>query len=94
MASLASTPLPRLLLDLHRERFSGWLTLERGSVTRRLQWAEGSPVRLESSVERDGLVARLHERGLRNRKLLILLKAKIEVPEEQAPTNAELGRDQ
>ncbi|MEM8711455.1 MAG: hypothetical protein AAGG01_10920 [Planctomycetota bacterium] len=42
------------------------------------------------------LVSALFERKgsyISNRKLLILLKAKIEVPEEQAPSDAELGRD-
>jgi len=84
VASLASTPLSRLLLDLHRERFSGWLSLEHEKITRRLQWAGGSPVRLESNVARDGLVARLHEREMltdEQRDKIVETAAKKKVPE-------------
>ncbi|MCP5057880.1 MAG: DnaJ domain-containing protein [bacterium] len=64
MASLADTPLPRLLVELHRQGFEGWVTLERGNVRRRLLWQGGVPTRLESNADGDALVEQLIARGL------------------------------
>ncbi|MBW2244892.1 MAG: DnaJ domain-containing protein [Deltaproteobacteria bacterium] len=64
MASLADTPLPRLLVELHRQGFEGWVTLERGKVRRRFLWQGGVPTRLESNAEGDALVEQLITRGL------------------------------
>ena len=38
---LAETPLPRVLLDLYRERFDGALTLSRDRVGKRILFQEG-----------------------------------------------------
>ncbi len=64
MASLADTPLPRLLVELHRQGFEGWVSLERGNLRRRVQWQGGVPTRLDSTAEADALVERLIARGL------------------------------
>lgn len=64
MASLADTPLPRLLVELHRQGFEGWVTLERGNLRRRLLWQGGVPTRLESNADGDALVEQLISRGL------------------------------
>ncbi|MCP3983808.1 MAG: DnaJ domain-containing protein [bacterium] len=64
MASLADTPLPRLLVELHRQGFEGWVTLERGKLRRRLLWQGGTPTRLESNADGDALVEQLIAREL------------------------------
>lgn len=63
MGSLARTPAPRLLLDLHREGFSGRVELERGPVRMRLELRAGQPVRVDSTRPRDRLCAVLEARG-------------------------------
>jgi DnaJ-domain-containing protein 1 len=64
MSADAPTPLPRMLLDLHREGFGGWLALHRGAQERRIEWREGAPVRLESSAPDEAPGAVLVARGL------------------------------
>jgi len=59
MATLTRTGLPRLLLGLERDGFSGRLSIQRGAVWRRFAWRSGSPVQLTSSRQEDSLCARL-----------------------------------
>jgi len=59
---LASLPLPRLLLALGRQRFSGELCLERGRARKTVAWYDGAPVSIESTLPSESLVATL-ERG-------------------------------
>jgi len=61
---LAERPLADLLLDLYRGRFTGELTLQRGSIEKRLRFERGAPVSLTSTVERDSLLALLERREL------------------------------
>ena len=63
MPSLHGILVGRLLLNLHKEGFSGWLELERGSVSRRFQFQDGTPVLVESSQSRDGLYQLLAGQG-------------------------------
>lgn len=60
---LTETPLPRLLLDLHRARLSGSLVLRQARVEKRIQLREGSPVLVESSLASEGLMSLLLEQG-------------------------------
>lgn len=62
--SLVETPLPRLLLELHRTRASGELCLRSGRVEKRVALCRGVPVQVESSLPRENLAALLCERGL------------------------------
>jgi tetratricopeptide (TPR) repeat protein len=56
-------PLPRLLLELHREGLSGSLVLRQGRVEKRIQLHEGSPVLVESNRASEGLISMLVEAG-------------------------------
>ena len=60
---LDETPLPRLLLDLHRARPSGSLVLRQAHVEKRIQLREGSPVLVESSRTSESLISLLLEQG-------------------------------
>jgi tetratricopeptide (TPR) repeat protein len=60
---LDETPLPRLLLDLHRARPSGSLVLRNDHVEKRIQLREGSPVLVESSRTSESLISLLLEQG-------------------------------
>lgn len=65
--SLDRVEVPRLLLSLHRARYTGALTLERGRVSRRVWWREGDIVFVRSNVDHDRLVDGLLRRGLLTR---------------------------
>jgi len=56
-------PLPRLLLALGRERFSGALILTRDRTRRRVLLREGAPVAVESAGGDAGLAAQLRDAG-------------------------------
>jgi tetratricopeptide (TPR) repeat protein len=60
---LDETPLPRLLLDLHRARLCGSLVLRQARIEKRIQLREGSPVLIESSLASDSLMSLLLEQG-------------------------------
>jgi len=60
---LAETPLPRLLLDLHRSRFSGGLVLRRERVEKQLQFREGIPVFADSNLRAESLASQLLKSG-------------------------------
>ena len=47
---IEETPLPRLLLALHAERFGGSLTLSRDRVGKRFLFHKGAPVFAESNL--------------------------------------------
>ena len=64
MGSLQQTPLARLLLGLHRDGFSGPLTLRQGSVTKRVTWHRGAPVGVESNAPDEDLVSVLVSEGI------------------------------
>ncbi len=63
VGSLLDTPLPRLLLRLHRDRFSGLLTLAQGAVRRRFEWRGGQPVGVSSPVPLESLCEALAHQG-------------------------------
>ncbi len=60
---LAETPLPRLLLDLHRARLCGTLVLRQARVEKRIQLRDGSPKLVESSLASESLTSLLLEQG-------------------------------
>jgi len=60
---LEETPFPRLLLDLHRARFSGTLTLTRDRVGKRFLLHEGVPVFAESNLASESLGVQLMDSG-------------------------------
>jgi len=60
---LEETPFPRLLLDLHRARFSGTLTLTRDRVGKRFLLHEGVPVFAESNLASESLGVQLMDAG-------------------------------
>lgn len=60
---LDTLPLPRLLLDLHRERHDGALVLEREGVRKRVVLHEGAPVVAESNLASETLGALLLDQG-------------------------------
>ena len=60
---LAETPLPRVLLDLYRERFDGALTLSRDRVGKRILLQEGVPVFAESNLASESLGVQLMDAG-------------------------------
>ncbi|MDX1649765.1 MAG: J domain-containing protein, partial [Myxococcota bacterium] len=64
MRHTAPTPLPRMLLDLHRAGFQGWLALDQGAHPRRVEWRRGAPVRLASAAPDEAPGALLVARGL------------------------------
>ncbi len=62
--SLNETPLPRLLLALHRQRFEGELKLTGQRAEKRFVFAAGSPVLAESNLASETLGMQLVEQGL------------------------------
>lgn len=60
---LACRPLPVLLLDLYRSRFSGALELARGKTTKRIVLQDGAPVLSESNLANETLGVQLMDRG-------------------------------
>jgi tetratricopeptide (TPR) repeat protein len=66
---LLETPLPRLLVRLHRDGFCGRLSVSRQSVERHFEWRAGRPVSVESRIPNESLCEilardRSIERGL------------------------------
>jgi tetratricopeptide (TPR) repeat protein len=55
MGSLAETPLPALLVGLHRDGFGGVLSLRRGTVAKRFEWRAGVPVTVSSRLPAEKL---------------------------------------
>jgi tetratricopeptide (TPR) repeat protein len=55
MGSLAETPVPALLVGLHRDAFGGRLTLRRGRVSKRFDWRAGAPVTVASRLPAEQL---------------------------------------
>src|SRR5262245_66526165 len=68
MGSLAQTPLPALLVGLHRDAFSGGLTLSRGNVLKRFEWRRGAPVGVGSRLPSEKLCQILADRGVLERE--------------------------
>ena len=60
---IEATSLPRLLLDLHRARFSGSVELCRDRVAKTVQFHAGVPVFVESNLSRESLATQLHQAG-------------------------------
>jgi len=60
---IEETPLPRLLLDLYRARYSGALTLSRDRVGKRFLFREGIPVFAESNLASESLGVQLMDSG-------------------------------
>lgn len=60
---LDEIPLPRLLLDLYRARYSGALTLSRDRVGKRFLFQEGVPVFAESNLASESLGVQLMDSG-------------------------------
>ena len=61
--SLDALPLPGLLLDLYRRRFSGGLTLTRDGVEKRIWLRDGVPVLAESNLPSESLGIQLLDAG-------------------------------
>jgi tetratricopeptide (TPR) repeat protein len=55
VGSLTETPLPRLLIGLHRDGFGGQLTVRADAVWRRFEWRGGQPVGIASSLPSERL---------------------------------------
>ena len=68
---LDQTPLPRLLLDLHRARVTGSLVLRHARIEKRVQLRQGSPVLVESNRSDEGLMSLLEGQG---KHLALILK--------------------
>ena len=60
---LAATPLPRLLLDLYRERFDGRLALIQDRAEKNILLHKGEPVVAESNLASESLGVRLMDAG-------------------------------
>ena len=60
---LEETPLPRLLLDLHRARFEGTLELRRERMQKSFLFQEGVPVFAESNLASETLGVQLMDAG-------------------------------
>jgi tetratricopeptide (TPR) repeat protein len=56
VGSLFETPLPRLLIGLHRDGFTGQLTLASESMSRRFDWRAGLPVGVSSRLPAESLI--------------------------------------
>ena len=69
MGSLLETPLPRLLVRLHREGFGGRLRITRQAVERRFEWRAGRPVSVESRIPIESLCEILARDGALERGL-------------------------
>ena len=63
VGSLQQTPLPLLLLGLHRDGFTGPLTLRQGDRSKCVRWQQGNPVGLTSSLAGEDLVSTLVRAG-------------------------------
>jgi curved DNA-binding protein CbpA len=63
VGSLFETPLPRLLVGLHRDGFTGHLTLSSESLSRRFDWRGGRPVGVSSRLPAESLVEILAKSG-------------------------------
>lgn len=61
--SLDATPLPNLLLDLYRRRYSGGLALSREGVEKRVWLRDGVPVLAESNLPSESLGIQLLDAG-------------------------------
>jgi tetratricopeptide (TPR) repeat protein len=61
--SLAALPLPNLLLDLYRRRFSGGLALSREGVEKRVWLRDGVPVLADSNLPSESLGIQLLDAG-------------------------------
>jgi tetratricopeptide (TPR) repeat protein len=68
VASLFETPLPRLLVGLHRDAFSGLLTLRRGTLVKRFEWRGGAPVGVSSRLPAERLCEILAATGALERE--------------------------
>jgi tetratricopeptide (TPR) repeat protein len=68
VGSLAETPLPALLVGLHRDAFSGGLVLSRGSLSKRFEWRRGVPVGVSSRLPAEKLCQILAESGALERE--------------------------
>jgi tetratricopeptide (TPR) repeat protein len=55
MGSLAETPLPALLVGLHRDAFSGRLVLRRAALSKSFEWRRGLPVGVDSPLAAEKL---------------------------------------
>jgi len=60
---LSCRPLPVLLLDLYRSRFSGALELARGKTIKRIVLQDGAPVLSESNLGNETLGVQLMDQG-------------------------------
>lgn len=60
---LERSPLPRILLRLHRDAFSGESIVSCDGVTRRILFREGLPVHTESNVPSESLAGTLMDSG-------------------------------
>jgi len=60
---LAEWPLPRLLLQLHANRFGGTLVVSRDHIEKRFRMQAGAPISSESSLASETLGLQLVERG-------------------------------
>jgi tetratricopeptide (TPR) repeat protein len=63
VGSLFETPLPRLLVGLHRDGFTGQLTLSSESLSRRFEWRGGMPVGVSSRLPAESLLEILARSG-------------------------------
>jgi tetratricopeptide (TPR) repeat protein len=63
VGSLFETPLPRLLVGLHRDGFTGQLTLSSESLSRRFDWRSGRPVGVSSRLPAESLIEILARSG-------------------------------
>jgi len=66
--SLADHPLPRILVELHKRRFDGILSLRRDRVEKRVLFQGGAPVMAESNAASESLTAQLVDAGLLERE--------------------------
>ncbi len=64
---LAETPLPGLLIDLYRSRYSGALELVRAKTNKRIVFQQGAPVLSESNVASETLGVQLVDQGTLDR---------------------------
>ena len=61
--SLAETPVPKLLLELYRQNYSGALSLESQRTKKKLLFLEGAPVACESELAGETLCVQLAAAG-------------------------------
>jgi Flp pilus assembly protein TadD len=60
---LSETPLPALLLELSKTRFTGALSLARERTTKRVLWRDGAPILAESNLASETLGVTLLDSG-------------------------------